>query len=133
MTQDQAKAGFLDKVSWNSDSLVPAIAQDFKSGRVLMMAWMNRESLALTASEGYAVYWSRSRKSLWRKGETSGFMQKVRELRLDCDGDTVLLLIEQEGGIACHTGRSSCFYHLLQEDQWQVSQPVIQDPKAIYK
>ncbi|BBM01435.1 phosphoribosyl-AMP cyclohydrolase [Microbulbifer sp. GL-2] len=133
MTQAKATTGFLDQVSWNSDGLVPAIAQDFKSGRVLMMAWMNRESLALTASEGYAVYWSRSRKNLWRKGESSGFLQKVREIRLDCDGDTVLVLVEQEGGIACHTGRSSCFYNLLQDDEWQVNQPVIQDPEAIYK
>ncbi|GAA5443901.1 phosphoribosyl-AMP cyclohydrolase [Microbulbifer sp. NBRC 101763] len=133
MTQAKATTDFLDQVSWNSDGLVPAIAQDYKSGRVLMMAWMNRESLALTASEGYAVYWSRSRKNLWRKGETSGFLQKVREVRLDCDGDTVLLMVEQEGGIACHTGRSSCFYNLLQDGEWQVNQPVIQDPKAIYK
>ncbi|GAB2903832.1 phosphoribosyl-AMP cyclohydrolase [Microbulbifer echini] len=133
LTQAKPTSGFLDQVRWNSDDLVPAIAQDFKSGRVLMMAWMNRESLALTASEGYAVYWSRSRKGLWRKGESSGFLQKVREIRLDCDGDTVLLLVEQEGGIACHTGRSSCFYNLLQDGDWQVSQPVLQDPKAIYK
>ncbi|MFA0810466.1 phosphoribosyl-AMP cyclohydrolase [Microbulbifer epialgicus] len=132
MTQAKATTGFLDQVNWNSDGLVPAIAQDYKSGRVLMMAWMNRESLALTASEGYAVYWSRSRKNLWRKGETSGFLQKVREIRLDCDGDTVLLMVEQQGGIACHTGRSSCFYNLLQDGEWQVNQPVIQDPKAIY-
>lgn len=133
MTQAKTATDFLDRVSWNSDGLVPAIAQDFKSGRVLMMAWMNRESLALTSSEGYAVYWSRSRKRLWRKGESSGFLQKVREMRLDCDGDTVLLLVEQKGGIACHTGRSSCFYHLLQDGEWQVSLPVIQAPEAIYK
>ncbi|WP_444910818.1 phosphoribosyl-AMP cyclohydrolase [Microbulbifer sp. TRSA005] len=133
LTQAVPASGFIDQVSWNNDGLVPAIAQDFKSGRVLMMAWMNRESLALTASEGYAVYWSRSRKGLWRKGESSGFLQKIREIRLDCDGDTVLLMVEQEGGIACHTGRSSCFYNLLQDGEWRVSQPVLQDPKAIYK
>ena len=133
LTQAVPASGFIDQVNWNSDGLVPAIAQDFKSGRVLMMAWMNRESLALTASEGYAVYWSRSRKGLWRKGESSGFLQKIREIRLDCDGDTVLLMVEQEGGIACHTGRSSCFYNLLQDGEWRVSQPVLQDPKAIYK
>ncbi|WP_444920470.1 phosphoribosyl-AMP cyclohydrolase [Microbulbifer sp. CnH-101-G] len=133
LTQAVPTSGFIDQVSWNGDGLVPAIAQDFKSGRVLMMAWMNRESLALTASEGYAVYWSRSRKGLWRKGESSGFLQKVREIRLDCDGDTVLLMVEQEGGIACHTGRSSCFYNLLQDGEWRVSQPVLQDPKVIYK
>lgn len=133
MTQADPKAAFIDQVSWNSDGLVPAIAQDFKSGRILMMAWMNRESLAITASEGYAVYWSRSRNKLWRKGESSGHLQQVREIRLDCDGDTVLLLVEQQGGIACHTGRSSCFYRVLQDDEWQVSQPVIKDPETIYK
>ncbi|MFS1525120.1 phosphoribosyl-AMP cyclohydrolase [Microbulbifer sp. 2304DJ12-6] len=133
MTQAKATSGFLDQVCWNSDGLVPAIAQDFNTGQVLMLAWMNRESLALTASEGYAVYWSRSRKSLWRKGESSGFQQRVHEMRLDCDGDTVLLLVEQQGGIACHTGRSSCFYQRFSDGEWQLNLPVIQDPAAIYK
>lgn len=133
MTQAKATTGFLGQVCWNSDGLVPAIAQDFKSGQVLMLAWMNRESLALTVSEGYAVYWSRSRKSLWRKGESSGFQQRVHEMRLDCDGDTILLLVEQQGGIACHTGRSSCFYQRFCDGEWRINQPVIQDPEAIYK
>ncbi|GAA5525841.1 phosphoribosyl-AMP cyclohydrolase [Microbulbifer aestuariivivens] len=133
MTEAKTTDGLIDAVSWNSDGLVPAIAQDFKSGRVLMMAWMNRESLRLTASEGRAVYWSRSRGKLWRKGESSGHEQQVREIRLDCDGDTVLLLVEQRGGIACHTGRTSCFYRVLDGEQWQVNQPVIKDPGEIYE
>ncbi|WP_323846280.1 phosphoribosyl-AMP cyclohydrolase [Microbulbifer magnicolonia] len=133
MTKADAKAGFLDQVSWNSDGLVPAIAQDVQTGRILMMAWMNRESLAITASEGYAVYWSRSRNKLWRKGESSGHLQQVREIRLDCDGDTLLLLVEQQGGIACHTGRASCFYRTLAGDEWSTTQPVIKSPEAIYE
>lgn len=124
---------FIQQVSWNADGLVPAIAQDGKTGRVLMMAWMNRESLELTVREGRAVYWSRSRGKLWRKGESSGHVQLVRELRLDCDGDTVLLVVEQQGGIACHTGRTSCFYRVLQDGDWQVKQPVIRDPETIYE
>ncbi|SDK37727.1 phosphoribosyl-AMP cyclohydrolase [Microbulbifer yueqingensis] len=123
----------LAQVSWNSDGLVPAIAQDATSGRVLMMAWMNRESLQLTLEGGRAVYWSRSRGKLWRKGESSGHEQLVREIRLDCDGDTVLLLVEQKGGIACHTGRTSCFYRVLDDSQWRERDPVIRDPEAIYK
>ncbi|WP_237057540.1 phosphoribosyl-AMP cyclohydrolase [Microbulbifer sediminum] len=126
-------SGILDLVSWNSDGLVPAIAQDFKSGRVLMMAWMNRESLQLTIDQGYAVYWSRSRGKLWRKGESSGHEQLVRELRLDCDGDTVLLVVEQKGGIACHTGRTSCFYRVLDDGAWREREPVIKSPESIYK
>ena len=128
-----ANVDFIEQVSWNADGLVPAIAQESKSGRVLMMAWMNRESLALTVSEGRAVYWSRSRGKLWRKGESSGHVQLVRELRLDCDGDTLLLVVEQQGGIACHTGRTSCFYRVLQDGDWQANQPVIRDPETIYK
>ncbi|UHQ57111.1 phosphoribosyl-AMP cyclohydrolase [Microbulbifer sp. YPW16] len=126
-------SGILDQVSWNGDGLVPAIAQDFKSGRVLMMAWMNRESLQLTIDEGRAVYWSRSRGKLWRKGESSGHVQAVREIRLDCDGDTVLLVVEQRGGIACHTGRTSCFYRVLDNGEWQTREPVIKQPESIYK
>ncbi|MFI2812020.1 MULTISPECIES: phosphoribosyl-AMP cyclohydrolase [Microbulbifer] len=126
-------SGILDQVSWNGDGLVPAIAQDFKSGRVLMMAWMNRESLQLTIDEGRAVYWSRSRGKLWRKGESSGHVQAVREIRLDCDGDTVLLVVEQQGGIACHTGRTSCFYRVLDNGEWQTREPVIKQPESIYK
>ncbi|WP_308364887.1 MULTISPECIES: phosphoribosyl-AMP cyclohydrolase [unclassified Microbulbifer] len=127
------EADFTQQVAWNSDGLVPAIAQDFKTGRILMMAWMNREALRLTASEGRAVYWSRSRGKLWRKGETSGHEQQVHEIRLDCDADAVLLLVEQKGGIACHTGRASCFYRVLQGGEWRVSQPVIKSPESIYE
>lgn len=133
MTEVDPNSGVCEAVSWNSDGLVPAIAQDFETGRILMMAWMNREALALTAIEGRAVYWSRSRGKLWRKGESSGHVQLVREIRLDCDGDTVLLLVEQQGGIACHTGRTSCFYRLWRDGEWQVTQPVIKNPETIYK
>jgi phosphoribosyl-AMP cyclohydrolase len=123
---------WLERVRWTADGLVPAIAQDAASGRVLMMAWMNRESLALTAREGRAVYWSRSRRALWRKGEESGHVQRVKDIRLDCDGDTVLLAVDQVGGIACHTGRERCFYQQLQGDQWVSVEPVLKEPAAIY-
>ncbi len=123
---------WLDELHWNSDGLIPTIAQDAKSGRVLMMAWMNRESLALTAEKGEAVYWSRSRRQLWHKGETSGHIQKIVEIRLDCDDDVIILQVEQLGGIACHTGRESCFYRVLDGNQWQVVDPVLKDPQAIY-
>jgi phosphoribosyl-AMP cyclohydrolase len=123
---------WLDELHWNSDGLIPTIAQDAKSGRVLMMAWMNRESLALTAEKGEAVYWSRSRGQLWHKGETSGHVQKIVEIRLDCDDDVIILQVEQLGGIACHTGRESCFYRVLDGNQWQVVDPVLKDPEAIY-
>ncbi|MBK8188208.1 MAG: phosphoribosyl-AMP cyclohydrolase [Cellvibrio sp.] len=123
---------WLDELHWNTDGLIPAIAQDAKSGRVLMMAWMNRESLALTAEKGEAVYWSRSRGQLWHKGETSGHVQKIVEIRLDCDDDVIILQVEQLGGIACHTGRESCFYRVLDGNEWQVVDPVLKDPEAIY-
>jgi phosphoribosyl-AMP cyclohydrolase len=123
---------WLDELHWNSDGLIPTIAQDAKSGRVLMMAWMNRESLALTAEKGEAVYWSRSRGQLWHKGETSGHIQKIVEIRLDCDDDVIILQVEQLGGIACHTGRESCFYRVLNGNEWQEVDPVLKDPKAIY-
>jgi phosphoribosyl-AMP cyclohydrolase len=123
---------FLDAVRWDERGLVPAIAQDAGTGRVLMMAWMNREALAATVAEGIAVYWSRSRGQLWRKGETSGHTQVVRELRLDCDGDTVLLTVEQQGGIACHTGRERCFFLRLADDTWVSDEPVLRSPDAIY-
>lgn len=126
------KASFLDDVKWTSDGLVPAIAQDAKTGRILMMAWMNREALAETARTGFAVYWSRSRQTLWHKGESSGHQQKVFEIRLDCDADVVTLHIEQSGGIACHTGRESCFYRVLDGEQWLEKDPVLKDPKEIY-
>ncbi|MEN9726755.1 MAG: phosphoribosyl-AMP cyclohydrolase [Pseudomonadota bacterium] len=124
---------WLDEIAWNAEGLVPAIAQDARTGQNLMMAWMNRESLEATLREGRAIYWSRSRRRLWRKGEESGHVQHLRELRLDCDGDTVLLLVEQEGSIACHTGRVSCFYRRLEADQWQEVDPVVRDPRDIYQ
>ena len=127
-----AAEDWLDAIRWNSDGLVPAIAQDADTGDVLMMAWMNRESLRLTAEEGQAVYWSRSRGKLWRKGESSGHQQLIRDIRLDCDEDVILLKVEQKGGIACHTGRRSCFYRTLKDGQWQAVDPVIKDPDAIY-
>ena len=123
---------WLDAIRWTTDGLVPAIAQDADTGDILMMAWMNRESLALTVQEGQAVYWSRSRGKLWRKGESSGHQQLIREIRLDCDADVILLKVEQKGGIACHTGRRSCFYRSLKDGQWQAVDPVIKDPDAIY-
>ncbi|WP_045857889.1 phosphoribosyl-AMP cyclohydrolase [Teredinibacter purpureus] len=123
---------FLDEITWNEDGLVPAIAQDASSGDILMMAWMNRESLSLTAKEGVAVYWSRSRQQLWRKGETSGHTQKISAIKLDCDADALILSIEQIGGIACHTGRRSCFYRTLTDGRWQENSTVLKDPKEMY-
>lgn len=123
---------WLNDIRWNQDGLVPAIAQDAASGDILMMAWMNAESLQLTVKEGQAVYWSRSRGKLWRKGETSGHQQLVREIRLDCDEDVILLKVEQRGGMACHTGRRSCFYRKLEGGQWQSVDPVLKDPDEIY-
>ncbi len=123
---------WLDEIRWNADGLVPAIAQDAATGDILMMAWMNAESLRLTAEEGQAVYWSRSRGKLWRKGETSGHQQVIAEIRLDCDEDVILLKVEQKGGIACHTGRRSCFYRRLENDKWTSVEPVLRDPQAIY-
>jgi phosphoribosyl-AMP cyclohydrolase len=128
-----ASSQWLDEVLWDAQGLVPAIAQDAQTGEVLMFAWMNREALALTAETGHAVYWSRSRGHLWRKGEESGHTQKVLELRVDCDKDVVLLKIEQAGGIACHTGRRSCFFNRLETSGWQDVEPVLKDPKEIYK
>jgi len=124
---------WLDEVLWDAQGLVPAIAQDAATGEVLMFAWMNREALALTAESGHAVYWSRSRGRLWHKGEESGHTQKVLELRVDCDKDVVLMKIEQHGGIACHTGRRSCFFNRLETSGWQDVEPVLKDPKEIYK
>ncbi len=123
---------WLDAIRWTEDGLVPAIAQDAETGDILMMAWMNRESLRLTAKEGQAIYWSRSRGKLWRKGETSGHQQVIRDIRLDCDEDVILLKVEQKGGIACHTGRRSCFYRTLEDGQWVSVDPVIKDPGTIY-
>ena len=123
---------WLDEIQWTDDGLVPAIAQDAEDGSVLMMAWMNRDALQLTASEGRAVYWSRSRGKLWHKGEESGHEQIVREIRLDCDSDVVMLQVEQHGGIACHTGRRSCFFRRLEGGRWQDVEPVLKDPRDIY-
>lgn len=124
---------WLNKVNWSEEGLVPAIAQDAASGDILMVAWMNREALRKTAELGEAVYWSRSRKKLWHKGEESGHTQKVLEIRLDCDEDVVLLKIEQAGGIACHTGRRSCFFQKLADGNWVTVDPVLKDPHEIYK
>ena len=123
---------WLDDVRWNSDGLVPAVAQDAASRKVLTLAWMNRDALERTAATLEAHYWSRSRGKLWRKGETSGHVQRVREIRLDCDSDAILLLVEQIGGIACHTGHERCFYLKLDGDAWHDVEPVLKDPKAIY-
>lgn len=123
---------WLDAVKWDADGLVPAIAQDYKTGRILMMAWMNREALQLTTAENRAIYWSRSRGKLWRKGEESGHVQKLHEVRLDCDADVIVLQVEQLGGIACHTGRESCFYRVWQDGAWVTVDPVLKDPKEIY-
>jgi len=124
---------WLDDVAWNADGLVPAIAQDVDSGAILMMAWMNREALKQTAARQQAVYWSRSRSRLWHKGESSGHTQLVREIRLDCDADVVLLKVEQIGGIACHTGREHCFYRKLTPgNSWETVDPVLKDPGDIY-
>lgn len=126
------KGQWLDDVRWNSEGLVPVIVQDERQGDVLMLAWMNRLALDLTIQEKRAVFWSRSRQRLWRKGEESGNVQQLRDIRLDCDGDALLLRVKQIGGIACHTGRRSCFYRKLQQHRWIVTQPVIKDPKALY-
>ena len=123
---------WLDEVQWNEQGLVPCVAEDAASGRPLMLAWMNREALELTAREGRAVYWSRSRRRLWRKGEQSGHEQRVREIRLDCDADAVVLVVEQVGGIACHTGRERCFYRRLQNERWVEVDPVLMRPAQMY-
>jgi phosphoribosyl-AMP cyclohydrolase len=123
---------WFDQLRWDEQGLVAAVAQDAKSGRVLTVAWMNREALKATFERGEAVYWSRSRRKLWHKGEESGHVQKVVELRLDCDADAVLLKVEQAGGIACHTGRESCFFRRLEDGRWVSTDPVLKDPKLIY-
>lgn len=123
---------WLNKIKWTSDGLVPAIAQDAADGTILMVAWMNREALQLTVSEGHAVYWSRSRQKLWHKGEESGHVQKINEIRLDCDNDVIMLQVDQLGGIACHTGRRSCFFQRLEGNNWVNVEPVLKDPNDIY-
>jgi phosphoribosyl-AMP cyclohydrolase len=123
---------WINEVSFNSDGLIPAIAQDHRTNRILMVAWMNRDALLQTARESQAVYWSRSRQALWRKGETSGNEQRVIEIQLDCDGDVIILRVDQKGEIACHTGRNSCFFRKLTEQGWEVTEPVLKDPKEMY-
>jgi phosphoribosyl-AMP cyclohydrolase len=133
MATTDSMNNWLDSVKWDSDGLVPAIAQDARSGRILMMAWMNRDALQRSAELNQAVYWSRSRNRLWHKGETSGHVQHLSEIRLDCDADVIVLQVEQVGGIACHTGRESCFYRVLKDGEWQVVDAVLKDPKDIYQ
>jgi len=123
---------WLNEVPWDKDGLIPVVTQEASTGRVLTLAWMNRAALAETAKGGEAVYWSRSRKKLWRKGEDSGHTQKVREIRLDCDSDAILLRVDQVGGIACHTGRESCFFRKLENGRWVTTDPVLKDPALIY-
>lgn len=123
---------WLSKINWSEDGLIPVIAQEAGSGKILMVAWMNRDALKLTVEKGEAVYWSRSRKKLWHKGEESGHTQKVKEIYLDCDEDVLLLIVEQTGGIACHTGRHSCFFQKLESNEWIVAAPVVKNPEEIY-
>jgi phosphoribosyl-AMP cyclohydrolase len=137
MTRNQGQTtfsseDFLKEVCWGEDGLIAAVAQDARTGRVLTVAWMNREALEQSVQRGEAVYWSRSRKRLWHKGEESGHVQKIVELRLDCDADALLLKVEQAGGIACHTGRESCFFRKLEDGRWVTSDPVLKDPSLIY-
>jgi phosphoribosyl-AMP cyclohydrolase len=124
---------WLSKVNWTQDGLVPVIAQEASSGKVLMFAWMNREALKQTAQTGEVVYWSRRRKKLWRKGEESGHVQKVKSIRLDCDEDVLLIIVEQVGGIACHTGRHHCFFKKLENEEWLIVEPVLKEPTEVYK
>ncbi len=124
---------WLDQVAWTTEGLIPAIAQEVGTGKVLMFAWMNRDALRLTQETGNAVYWSRSRNKLWHKGEESGHWQKVKDIRLDCDNDVVLLTVEQQGGIACHTGRHGCFFQRLDGNDWKAVEPVLKEPAKIYK
>lgn len=133
MSDLQHNLPWLDALKWDEQGMIPAIAQDVSSGEVVMFAWMNRASLEETVRTGVAVYWSRSRQRLWRKGEESGHVQRLRSLRTDCDGDVLLLSVDQVGGIACHTGRASCFFNELSGERWQAVAPVLKDPKEIYQ
>ena len=130
--EQQKDQQWLEQIKWTDDGLLPVIAQDEASGKVLMFAWMNRQSLQLSIDEGRAIYWSRSRQRLWRKGEESGHVQLIKDARLDCDNDVLLLSVEQRGGIACHTGRESCFFKQLHNGEWREVEPVLKDPKQIY-
>jgi len=132
MSESNVKMSWCDDLKWPDKGLLPAIAQDEQTGRVLMVAWMSPEALRETVALGRAVYWSRSRQKLWQKGEQSGHIQHVKEVRIDCDSDTILLMVEQVGGIACHTGRQSCFYRKLDRGQWTDTDPVLKDPAEIY-
>ena len=132
VTAATGSAAWLERVAWNADGLVPAITQEATSQRVLTLAWMNRESLAATAESGLATYWSRSRAKLWRKGETSGNLQCIVDIRLDCDNDAILLIAEQIGGVACHTGRESCFFQSYDNGRWVTRDPVLIDPEQMY-
>ena len=123
---------WLSKINWSAEGLIPVIAQEAEGGKILMVAWMNRDALKLTVEKGEAVYWSRSRKKLWHKGEESGHTQKVKDVYLDCDEDVLLLIVEQTGGIACHTGRHSCFFQKLEGNEWIVAAPVVKNPQEIY-
>lgn len=129
---NSTKSNLFNAIHFNSDGLIPAIAQDASTGKVLMLAWMNADAIELTLKKKQAVYWSRSRQALWHKGETSGNIQKVTEMYLDCDGDTLLLIVEQVGEVACHTGRQSCFYRKNENQQWHTVEPVLKDPKEMY-
>jgi phosphoribosyl-AMP cyclohydrolase len=133
MTIVDTDMSFAQQINFNDQGLVPAIAQDWQTGEVLMLAWMNREALELSAREGRAIYWSRSRQAIWRKGEESGHVQELKELRIDCDADTVLVKVEQVGGIACHTGRRSCFYQKLQGERWEITDEPLRKPEDIYR
>ncbi len=124
---------WLDDLQWNADGLVPAIAQDIETGDILMMAWMNREALILTKQKSQVVYWSRSRQKLWFKGEDSGYIQEVEEIRVDCDADVILLQIRQIGGISCHTGRRRCFFRVLKDGKWKIDEEIIKNPQEIYR
>ena len=124
---------WLEQIKWDGDGLLPAIAQDFETGEVLMLAWMNREALRLTREKQRAVYWSRSRQKLWFKGEESGHVQRIVEIRVDCDADVILLQVEQHGGIACHTGRRRCFFRVLKHGEWQIDEEIIKNPDEIYQ
>ncbi len=132
MSDMDCSQNWLEALKWDDNGMIPAVSQDATSGRVVMFAWMNRESLQESIKTGNAVYWSRSRQRLWRKGEESGHVQKIRSVRADCDGDVLLLAVDQIGGIACHTGRESCFFLELQGDRWVAADPVLKDPKEIY-
>ncbi len=126
-------SNWIDEIKWDENGLVPVIAQDLETGDILMFAWMNREALRLSEENDVAIYWSRSRQKLWRKGEESGNEQIIHSMRVDCDKDVILLTVEQKGGIACHTGRRSCFYHQLVEQKWEVAAPVLKDPEEMYR